>query len=92
MKQAQQMQTKMAEMQRSSPHEVEGAAGGGLVRATISGKGQLKRLKIEPRSSTPRRTRCWKTGGRAVTTHAATMDAFTADEMSSSPAPATPPG
>jgi DNA-binding YbaB/EbfC family protein len=49
MKQAQQMQAKMAEMQeRLAQTEVEGAAGGGLVRATVTGKGEVKRLKIEP--------------------------------------------
>src|SRR4051812_50087222 len=49
MKQAQQMQTKMAEMQEKlAAMEVDGAAGGGLVKATVSGKGELKRLKIEP--------------------------------------------
>lgn len=49
MKQAQQMQAKMAEMQEQLGRmEVEGAAGGGLVRATITGKGEVKQLKIEP--------------------------------------------
>ncbi len=49
MKQAQVMQTKMAEMQeRLAQMEIDGAAGGGLVRATVSGKGEIKKLKIEP--------------------------------------------
>jgi hypothetical protein len=49
MKQAQQVQAKMAEMQEKlAAMEVEGAAGGGLVRATVTGKGELKRLKVEP--------------------------------------------
>jgi len=49
MKQAQQMQAKMAEMQEKlGLMELEGAAGGGLVRATVSGKGEIKKLKIEP--------------------------------------------
>ncbi len=49
MKQAQQMQAKMAEMQEKlAATEAEGAAGGGVVRATVNGKGELKRLKIEP--------------------------------------------
>jgi len=48
MKQAQQMQAKMAEMQeRLAAAEVDGASGGGLVRATVNGKGEVKRLKIE---------------------------------------------
>jgi nucleoid-associated protein EbfC len=49
MKQAQVMQTKMAEMQEKlGQMEIDGAAGGGLVRATVSGKGEIKKLKIEP--------------------------------------------
>ncbi len=49
MKQAQAMQAKMAEMQeRLGQMEIDGAAGGGLVRATVSGKGEIKKLKIEP--------------------------------------------
>jgi hypothetical protein len=55
MKQAQQMQAKMAEMQEQLGRmEVEGAAGGGLVRATITGKGEVKQLKIEPSLVDPR--------------------------------------
>ncbi len=49
MKQAQEMQGKMAAMQeRMGAMEIDGASGGGLVKATITGKGELKRLKIEP--------------------------------------------
>jgi nucleoid-associated protein EbfC len=49
MKQASQMQAKMAEMQEKlAMLEVEGAAGGGLVKATVNGKGEVKRLKIDP--------------------------------------------
>jgi DNA-binding YbaB/EbfC family protein len=48
MKQAQQMQAKMAEMQEKlAVMEIDGAAGGGLVRATVSGKGEVKRIKID---------------------------------------------
>jgi len=49
MKQASQMQAKMQEMQaRLAEMEIEGAAGGGLVKATVSGKGDVRRLKIDP--------------------------------------------
>jgi DNA-binding YbaB/EbfC family protein len=49
LKQAQQMQTKMAEMQeRLAAMEVEGTAGAGLVTVTISGKGDIKKVKIDP--------------------------------------------
>ena len=49
MKQAQQMQAKMTELQaRMADLEVTGAAGGGLVTATLSGKGEMRRLRIDP--------------------------------------------
>jgi DNA-binding YbaB/EbfC family protein len=49
MKQAQAMQTKMAEMQEKlALIEVEGQAGAGMVKATVSGSGEVKRIKIEP--------------------------------------------
>ena len=49
MKQAQEMQTKMAEMQEKvAAVEVEGVAGGGMVTVTLNGKGALLRLKIDP--------------------------------------------
>jgi len=49
MKQAQQMQEKMAELQtRLGEMEVEGQSGGGMVQATLSGKGELRRIKIDP--------------------------------------------
>ena len=49
MKQAQQMQAKMAEMQaRLAEIEVSGASGGGLVQVTVNGKGETRRVKIDP--------------------------------------------
>ncbi len=49
MKQAQQMQAKMAELQaRLAEMEVSGQAAGGMVQATLTGKGELRRLKIDP--------------------------------------------
>jgi DNA-binding YbaB/EbfC family protein len=49
MKQAQEMQAKMAEMQqRLAELEGEGQAGAGLVRATLNGKGELRRIRIDP--------------------------------------------
>ncbi len=48
MKQAQQMQAKMAEMQAQlETVEMTGAAGGGLVQVTVGGKGNLRRIKID---------------------------------------------
>jgi len=49
MKQAQKMQAKMAEVQEKlAALEVEGTSGGGLVKATVDGKGSIKGLKIDP--------------------------------------------
>jgi len=49
MKQAQDMQGKMAEMQESlAAITVEGEAGAGLVRATATAKGELTALDIDP--------------------------------------------
>jgi len=49
LKQAQQMQTRMAEMQsKLEASEMEGAAGGGMVKVTLTGKGDLRRVVIDP--------------------------------------------
>jgi DNA-binding YbaB/EbfC family protein len=48
MKQAQEMQNKMAEMQTQlEAVEMVGVAGGGMVRLTLNGKGDLKNIKID---------------------------------------------
>ena len=49
MKQAQEMQSKMAEAQeRLDEITVEGEAGAGMVTATVSAKGDLRGLSIDP--------------------------------------------
>jgi DNA-binding YbaB/EbfC family protein len=49
MKQAQQMQQKMADVQAELDNiEVEGAAGGGMVSVTMTAKGAIKAVKIDP--------------------------------------------
>ncbi len=49
MKQAQQMQQKMARMQEElQSRKVEASAGGGMVTATVNGAQQLVGLKVEP--------------------------------------------
>ena len=49
MKKAQEMQTKMAELQEEMHNiMVEGESGAGLVKATCSAKGELKGLDIDP--------------------------------------------
>jgi len=54
MKQAQEMQGKLAEAQeRVASIEAEGVSGAGMVRAVVSGKGELRRLAIDPALMTP---------------------------------------
>jgi DNA-binding YbaB/EbfC family protein len=49
MKQAQEMQSRMAEVQdRLDEIEVTGEAGAGLVRVTASANGTVKRLSVDP--------------------------------------------
>jgi DNA-binding YbaB/EbfC family protein len=49
LKQAQQMQTRMQEMQaKLEATEVEGASGGGMVKVRLTGKSELKRVTIDP--------------------------------------------
>jgi DNA-binding YbaB/EbfC family protein len=49
MRQAQQMQAKINEAQKKlEAMEVEGSAGGGMVKVTLSGKNALNRLAIDP--------------------------------------------
>jgi hypothetical protein len=50
MKQAQAMQAKMQEIQATLERtEVNGSAGGGMVSVTVSGKGEMRRIKIDPK-------------------------------------------
>lgn len=54
MKQVQDMQSKMTAMQDSlSDIEVTGQAGGGMVVATMDGKGELKKIKLDPKLADP---------------------------------------
>jgi DNA-binding YbaB/EbfC family protein len=49
MKQAQAMQTKMQEVQAELERvEVEGQSGGGMVRVTLTAKGQMKGVTLDP--------------------------------------------
>ena len=49
MKQAQEMQAKMGELQaRLEQIEVNGAAGGGMVTVTMTAKGAMRRVRIDP--------------------------------------------
>ena len=54
MKQATQMQKKMEEMQeRLEAMEIEASSGAGMVSVTLSGKGELKSVRIDPRLADP---------------------------------------
>lgn len=49
MKQAQEVQTRMQEMQeRLAQAELSGASGGGMVTITMTGKGEVRRVTIDP--------------------------------------------
>ena len=49
LKQAQDMQARMAKVQEELAHKtVEGSAGGGMVRVTVNGQFTLTAVKIEP--------------------------------------------
>lgn len=53
MKQAQELQSRMEDAQKELEElEVSGTAGGGLVTVTVTGKGALKRVKIDPSLAT----------------------------------------
>jgi DNA-binding YbaB/EbfC family protein len=54
MKQASQMQAKMQEMQaKLEALELEGVAGAGMVRVTLNGKSELKKVKLDPKLLDP---------------------------------------
>lgn len=49
MKQAQQMQENLQRLQQEMEEmEVMGTAGGGMVSATVTGKGKLRRIEVDP--------------------------------------------
>jgi hypothetical protein len=54
MKQAQDMQGKMQQMQeRVAQTEIAGQSGGGLVNVVMTGKGQMRKIKIDPKLVNP---------------------------------------
>jgi nucleoid-associated protein EbfC len=54
LKEAQKLQTRMAEMQQQlAEAEMTGTAGGGLVNVTLNGKGEMRRIKIDPSLADP---------------------------------------
>ena len=83
MKQAQQMQSKMQEMQEQLTRlEMTGEAGAGLVRGTVNGKGEMRGLKIDPNVVDPADTEMLQ--DLIVAAHRAAkakIDAASAEEM-----------
>ena len=57
LKQAQAMQSKMAEMQEKlAAMEMTGASGGGMVKITLNGKNEVRSVKIDPSLVDPKDT------------------------------------
>ena len=83
MKQAQQMQSKMQEMQsKLEAMEIQGVAGAGLVSVTLNGKGDLRRIKIDPKIVDPADTEMLEDLVVAAHTDARRkIEAATAEEM-----------
>ena len=83
MKQAQQMQSKMEEMQsRLQTMEIVGEAGAGMVRVTMNGKGDLRAIKIDPKIVDPADTEMLEDLIMAAHRDAKTrIEAATAEEM-----------
>lgn len=83
MKQAQAMQEKMQDMQaKLEAMEIEGESGAGLVTVTLSGKGELRRVKIDPKLIDPAETEMLEDLIVAAHNDAkAKLDITTAEEM-----------
>lgn len=83
MKQAQQMQAKMAEMQKNlAATEITGSAGGGMVEVTVNGKGEMRRVKVDPALADPTEIEVLEDLIVAAFNDAKTkVDAHVADEM-----------
>ena len=83
MKQASQMQSKMAELQtRLESMEIQGMSGAGMVHVTLSGKGDLKRVKLDAKLLHPEEAEILE--DLLVTAHADArrkLEAETAAEM-----------
>jgi hypothetical protein len=57
MKQAQQLQAKMNDLQEQlAKTEVSGASGGGMVQVTLNGRGEMLKVKIDPSLVDPNET------------------------------------
>jgi DNA-binding YbaB/EbfC family protein len=83
MKQAQQMQSKMQDMQtKLDAMELIGEAGAGLVKVTMNGKGDMRKIKIDPSIVAPADTELLEDLVLAATSDAkAKVEAAAAEEM-----------
>lgn len=84
MKQAQQMQTRMTEMQDAmEAHEVEGNAGGGMIKVRVTGKREVKSVSIDPALIDPNDPEMLEDLVMAAMNDAkAKIDAYKAEQMS----------
>lgn len=84
MKQAQQLQTRMSEMQEKlDAHQAEGVSGGAMVRLTLNGRGEMTALKIDPSLLAPAEGEILEDLIRAAHTDAKTkIDAYKQEMMS----------
>ncbi|MFZ1429291.1 MAG: YbaB/EbfC family nucleoid-associated protein [Geminicoccaceae bacterium] len=54
LKEAQKLQSRMTEMQQKlAEMEMSGTAGGGLVNVTLNGRGEMRKIKIDPSLADP---------------------------------------
>jgi nucleoid-associated protein EbfC len=83
MKQAQQMQAKMQEMQtKLEAMELIGESGAGLVKVTMNGKSEMRKIKIDPKIVDPADTDMLEDLILAATRDAkAKVEATAAEEM-----------
>ncbi|HXE16548.1 MAG TPA: YbaB/EbfC family nucleoid-associated protein [Stellaceae bacterium] len=83
LRQAQEMQSRMGEMQeRLADAEISGASGAGMVQVTLSGKGETKRIKIDKSLMTADEVEVLEDLLMAAFNDAKTrLDAYVADEM-----------
>jgi len=83
MKQAQQMQSKMQEMQtKLEALEITGESGAGLVKVTMNGKSDMRKIKIDPKIVDPADTEMLEDLILAATRDArAKVEATMAEEM-----------
>ncbi len=84
MKQAQEMQARMAELQaKLDAVELTGASGGGMVQVTLNGKGEMKKLKLDKSLVDPNETEVLEDLILAAFNDAkARVEAHVGDEMS----------